>query len=282
MVGRALAERLAERWGQTVIVDNRPGGGTVVGTQAVARATADGTTLGVVISAHTINPAVRDDLPYDPLRDLAAVTRLANAHVVLVAGPGLPEGIGDLRAMIAASRAVPASAGLHYASPGQGTLTHLAGAMLAQASGAVLVHVPYPGSAPALTDLLAGRVPLMFDVWHSVRPHVEAGRLRVLGTGSEGPIPGAPPDLPRIADVIPGFAVTSVFGIVAPGGTPGAVVTATADDIRAVLMQPAMAARMRELEMEPVGSSPEDYAAFIAADIARWRDLVRAAGMRAG
>ncbi|MCX7372832.1 MAG: tripartite tricarboxylate transporter substrate binding protein [Alphaproteobacteria bacterium] len=275
--GRILAERLAARWPQPVIVDNRPGAGTIVGTQALVQAPPNGQTLAVAISAITVNPALRDDLPYDTLRDIAPVSRVANAHVALVANPAL--GARDLAAMVELARRTPG--GLSYASPGNGTLVHLAGELLARRSGAALVHVPYPGSAPALTDVLAGRVPLLFDVWHSVRPHVEAGRLMVLGTGSEGPIP-THPNLPRIADTYPGFAVTSVFGVIAPGATPPALRERIAADIRAVLAEPETAARLADLGMLAVGSTPDEYGAFIAADIARWRDVVRAAGIRAG
>jgi tripartite-type tricarboxylate transporter receptor subunit TctC len=277
LLGRLLAERLAARWQQTMIVENRAGGGTVVGTNALARAAPDGHTLGVVISAHTINPALRDDLPYDTLRDLAHVTQLTAAHVVLVASPSFPA--KDLREMVALSQAAPG--GISYASPGVGTLTHMAGELLAGVSGAKLVHVPYQGSAPALTDVLQGRVPLMFDVWHSVKPHVEAGRLRVLGTGSAEPIPGAE-GLPRIGQTYPGFTVVSMFGLVAPAGTPPAVVEQVAADTRAALLAPDMVQRIRELGMEPVGSSPAEFAAFVESEIARWRGIVRERGLRTG
>lgn len=275
--GRILAERLAQRWGQTVIVDNRPGAGTIVGTQALTQAAPDGQTLAVAISAITVNPALRDDLPYDTLRDIAPVSLAARAHVALVANPSL--GARDLAAMIELARRTPG--GLSYASPGNGTLVHLAGELLARRAGAPLVHVPYQGSAPALTDVLAGRVPLLFDVWHSVRPHVEAGRLVVLGTGSDTPIP-THPDLPRISQSFPGFVVTSTFGVIAPGATPIAVRERIAGDVRAVLADREVAARLADLGMQPVGAGPEEYGAFIAADIARWRGVVREAGIRTG
>jgi tripartite-type tricarboxylate transporter receptor subunit TctC len=275
LLGRLLAERLGALWGQTVIVENRAGGGTVVGTNAVARAAPDGYTLGIVISAHTINPALRDDLPFDPLRDLAHVTQMTAAHVVLVANAALPA--NDLRAMVALSQRTPE--GLSYASPGAGSLSHLVGELLAASSGARLVHVPYQGSAPAHTDLLANRVPLMFDVWHSVKANVEAGRLKVLGVASAEAIPGFE-RLPLIRDSYPDIAVASMFGIVAPGGTPASVVEAISADIRGVLRQPDMVSRVRELGMEPVASTPAAFTAHVTAEIARWRHIVRERGLR--
>jgi tripartite-type tricarboxylate transporter receptor subunit TctC len=277
LLGRLLAERLAGRWGQTVVVENRGGGGTVVGTNSVAKAPPDGYTLGVVISAHVVNPALRDDLPYDTLRDFAPVTQLTRAHVVLVANPSLRA--ADLPEMVDLAKRTPG--GLAYASPGIGTITHMAGELLAGVSGAELVHIPYPGSAPAHADLLSGRVPLMFDVWHSVKPHVDAGRLKVLGVASAEPIPGAEA-LPRIADTYPGFSVASLFGLVAPAGTPRAVVERIASDVRAVLSAPDMAQRVRDLGMEPVGSTPAEFGALLATEIERWRPIIRGRGIRPG
>ena len=270
VIGRLLAERLSARWGQPVIVDNRPGAGTVIGTHALVQAAPDGHTLAVAISALTINPALRTDMPFDTLRDVAPVTRLANTHIALVAN--VPSGLTSLAQALDTARSTPG--GLAYASPGNGTLTHMAGELLGRLSGAPLVHVPYPGSGPALNDVLGGRVPLMFDVWHSIQPHVLAGTLRVLGTGSSTPVPGHP-DLPRIAQTFPGFEATSVFGLIAPGATPLELRQAIAAATAASLAEPAVAARLAELGMQPMVAGPEEYAAFIVADIARWREAIR-------
>lgn len=275
VVGRLLAERLAARWGQPVLVDNRPGAGTVIGTQAMVQSAPDGHTLAIAISALTVNPAMRDDMPFDTLTDVAAVTRLANTHIALVANT--QSSITTLAEALARSAAMPG--GLAYASPGIGTLTHMAGELLSRLAGVPLTHVPYPGSGPALNDVLAGRVPLMFDVWHSIRPHVQAGTLRVLGTGSDVDIPGAP-GLPRIATSFPGFQATSVFGLVAPGATPAALRTRIAADAAASLAEPNVAARLADLGMQPAAAGPEEYAAFIVADITRWRGVLAANRLR--
>ncbi|WP_043837206.1 tripartite tricarboxylate transporter substrate binding protein [Muricoccus aerilatus] len=275
LLGRLVAERLSVLWGVPVVVENRAGGGTAVGTNVVARSAPDGHVIGLVISSHVINPALRDDLPFDALRDFAHVTQMTEAHVAFVANAALPA--DDLRGMIALSKRTPE--GLSYASPGVGSLSHLVGELLASATGANMVHIPYPGSAPAQTDLLASRVPLMFDVWHSVRSHVEAGQLKVLGLASGRPLPGWE-RLPLIRDIVPGIEAASMFGIVAPGGTPAPTVAALAAGIRTILLSGDMPERLRDLGMEPVASTPEAFTAYVAAEIARWRTVVRERGLK--
>ncbi|WP_338664841.1 tripartite tricarboxylate transporter substrate binding protein [Pararoseomonas sp. SCSIO 73927] len=271
---RVLAERLGARWGKPVVVENRAGAGTVVGTNAVAKAPPDGYTLGCVISAFTINPAMNPALPYNTLADLAPVSRVAAQPLVLVCHPALQ--VKDLAELVALSKRE--ADGLAFATPGAGTLTHLAGEMIARATGAKLVHIPYPGSAPALTDVLQGRVPLMFDIWNSVRPSVETGKLRVLGLGSRTQVEGAPPMEP-IASIVPGFDITSFFGLVAPGGTPPAIVQGIAGDVRAVMGGPDMTRRLIEFGMQLIASTPEEFGAFIRTDVERWQRVVREAGI---
>ncbi|WP_458097813.1 Bug family tripartite tricarboxylate transporter substrate binding protein [Roseomonas sp. WA12] len=271
---RVLAERIGARWGKPVIVENRAGGGTIVGTNAVAKAPPDGYTLGCVISAFTINAAMNPSLPYDTLTDLAPVSRVAAQQIVLVCHPSLQA--KDLAGLVALSKREVD--GLAFATPGAGTLTHLAGEMVARATGAKLVHIPYPGSAPALTDVLQGRVPLMFDVWNSVRPSVETGKLRVLGVGTRAPIEGAPPMEP-IANIVPDFDISSFFGLVAPAGTPPLIVQAIAADVGAAMERPDMSRRLVEFGMQPIISTPEEFGAFIRADVDRWRRTVRESGI---
>jgi tripartite-type tricarboxylate transporter receptor subunit TctC len=275
IVARFVCERLQTRWGQSVVIENRGGGGTVIGTQQVARAAPDGYTLGFVISAHTINPALRRDLPYDTLRDFAHITQVARAHVALLANNDLPA--RTLKEVVELSKRTPG--GLSVATPGVGTVMHMIMELLAVESGANLVHVPYQGGAPAVADVTSGRVPLQLDPWHSSRPQVEAGRLRVIATSSPEPIPGFA-SIPRMNQDYPGIAAYSVIGLVAPAGTPPAIVEQVQQDIRAVTFEPATATRMGEMGLEPVASTPAEFARLVESEIARWREVVRARGLQ--
>jgi tripartite-type tricarboxylate transporter receptor subunit TctC len=271
IIARFVSERLQARWRQSVVIENRGGGGTVVGTQAVARAAPDGYTLGYVISAHMVNPSLRRDLPYDTLRDFAHITQVAQAHIALLANMDLPA--RNLAEVIELSKRTPG--GLSVATPGVGTVMHMIMEMLAAESGANLVHVPYQGGAPAVADVTSGRVALQLDPWHSSRPLVEAGRLRVIATSSPQPIPGFE-TIPRMNQTVPGVAAYSVIGMVAPAGTPRAVVDQIQQDVRAVIHQPETASRLAEMGLEPVGSTPAEFTRLVETEIPRWREVVRA------
>ena len=276
VMARLIAQKLGERWGQPVVLEHKPGGGTVIGTQAVAVAPPDGHTIGIVISAHTINPSLRKDLPYDTLRDLAPLTQIGNTVLALVAIPAFPA--DDLRGLLAEAKKKPGE--LAYASLGVGTATHLSGELLKIRGGVDLLHVPYPGSAPAYKDMLGGRVPLGFVVLQSALPHVKAGRLKVIGiTGAKRS--AVYPEFPALAETLPGYVVESMFGLVAPGATPKDVVRRISADAGAVLRDPAMTARFTELGIEIVASSPEEFGAFTRAEIEKWAPVVRASGARA-
>ena len=276
VMARLIAQKLGERWGQPVVLEHKPGGGTVIGTQAVAAAPPDGHIIGVVISAYTINPSLRKDLPYDTLRDLAPLTQIGNTVLALVAIPAFPA--DDLRGLLAEAKKKPGE--LAYASLGVGTATHLSGELLKIRGGVDLLHVPYPGSAPAYKDMLGGRVPLGFVVLQSALPHVKAGRLKVIGiTGAKRS--AVYPEFPALAETLPGYVVESMFGLVAPGATPKDVVRRISADAGAVLRDPAMTARFTELGIEIVASSPEEFGAFIRAEIEKWAPVVRASGARA-
>ena len=271
IVARMVCERLQARWRQSVVIENRGGAGTIVGTQATARATPDGYTLGFVISAHTINPSLRRDLPYDTMRDFAHVTQVARAHVALLAHPDVPA--RTLREVVELSKRQ--QGGLSVATPGVGTVMHMIMELLAAESGANLVHVPYQGGAPALADVTTGRVPLMLDPWHSARPQVEAGRLRVIAASSSIPVPGAE-TIPLMNVDYPQVVAFSVIGMVAPAGTPPAIVSQVQQDVHAVVHAPEMVARMGEMGLEPVASTPAEFTRLVETEIPRWREVVRA------
>jgi tripartite-type tricarboxylate transporter receptor subunit TctC len=273
--GRLLAERLGARLGQPVVVENRPGAGTVVANAAVARAAPDGYTLAQTISAFTLNPALRPNLPYDTLRDIAPVSQLAISPIVLVAKRDFPA--DDIAQMETLARARPD--GLSYGTAGVGTLSHLAQVLLAQLAGIRMTHVPYNGFAQASVDLLQGRIDMVVDIWGGMRTHVQAGTLKVLGVAGLTPVPGAP-GLPRFADVHPGFDIASSFGLIAPGGTPGELLARVATELKTILYGPEMAPRLLDFGMAPVGSNPDEYASWVATDVARWQRVVKDAGIR--
>jgi tripartite-type tricarboxylate transporter receptor subunit TctC len=257
-----------------VIVENKPGAGTIVGSADVARSQPDGHTLGFVISAHTINPAIRKKLPYDTLKDFRGVTELAEAHVVLVANPSFPADDLDGFVKVAKACAEP----LAFASPGTGTSTHLAGELLQKVAGIKLLHVPYNGSAPALTDVLAGRVPLMFDIWHSVQQYVEGKQLKMIGVANATRIPNAP-QYPRIGEMFPGYEANSIFGVVVSGKTSDELVTRLSTDLASYIRSPAFAQKATVLGMEPIGSSGGEFDALIRKQITKWQEIAAASGI---
>lgn len=275
VIARILAQGLDARWGKPVVVENRPGAGTMIGAATVAKAPADGHTFGMVISAYTINPAIRSNMPYDTLRDLTGVTQVARANMTLVAPANAP--FNDVASLVAYARANPGK--LSYATPGPGTATHLAGEMFKRAAGVDILHVPYNGSGPALTDLLGGRVELMFDIVHSVRPHVADGKLKMLALTAAERDPSLP-DVPLLAETLPGFEVYSVIGLVAPAATPADTVAALQASVAGVMAEPGVRQRFAELGITPVASTPDDFNAFIASDIARWTAVARDADIR--
>jgi tripartite-type tricarboxylate transporter receptor subunit TctC len=271
-VARLVADAMSTKWSLPVVVENRPGAGTMVGTAEVARSQPDGYTVGLVISAHTINPAVRKKMPYDTLRDFRGVTELAEAHIVLVANPAFPANDLDGFLKVAKSSAEP----LAYASPGAGTSPHLAGELLQRVAGIKMLHVTYNGSAPALTDVLANRVPLMFDIWHSVQPTVEVGQLKVLGVANATRIPNAP-QYPRIGETFPGYEVNSIFGMVVAARTSDDIIAKLSADIVEYIRSPAFAQKSTALGLEPVGSTPAEFDALIRTQIVKWQEIASAA-----
>lgn len=272
---RLFAERLSAALATRIVVDNRPGGGTVIGTQAVARARPTEGVLGVVVSAHAINAALRSDLPYDTLDDFTHIAQLARAHIVIVAGAGFPA--DSLAAALALSRT--RDGGLSVATPGIGTVMHMTLELIARETGARLVHVPYSGAAAAVGDVAGGRVDLMIDAWVSARIGVEAGRLKAIAATGDARVPGAA-RIPLAAEAVPGVATYSMVGLVGPAGMDAAATGRLSDATRAVLHDPAFAPALREMGLEPVGSTPEEFRRFVGLEILRWRAVAADRGIR--
>lgn len=274
-VARLLADKMQAVWGQPVVTDYKPGAGTVLGTQAVAKSAPDGLTLGMAISAHMINPSLQPNLPYDTTKDLVGVSQLAQAHFGLFAHPSFePNTVAEV---IAWAKKNPGK--LSYATPGTGTGTHLAGEMLNHMAGIDMVHVPYKGSAPAQQDVIGGRVPLLFDVLFSSMPFVRDGRLKVIALSSAKRAV-ANPEIPLIAETVPGFTAMSIIGVVAPAGVPRDLLRRIGADIGQAVRSPDLSARMASFGMEPVGSTPEEYDALIRSEIDKWSRVVKTAGIK--
>jgi tripartite-type tricarboxylate transporter receptor subunit TctC len=274
---RLMADELSRRWPQRVVVENRAGGAGSVGMEAAARSEPDGHTLCIGTSGTLgINPSVQPRLPYDAERDFAPVTNIFTVPLVVVAHPSF-EG-KDLAGLIAAARARPGE--LPYASAGPATAQHMTGEMFAYRLGLKMSHVPYRGSGPAMSDLVAGNVPVMFDSLASALPHVQAGRIRPLAVTSRARVPQLP-EVPTVAEAaVPGFEAAGWSGIVAPAGTPPAILRRINADAVAVLRDPAVAARMMEMGGFPAPGTPAEFGAFIRAEIAKWREVAQAAQVR--
>lgn len=274
-VARVMGEQLQRQWKQPVVIDYKPGAGTVVGTQLVARAPADGYTLGMAISALMINPALRSDLPYDTVREVAAVSLIGQAHFGLFAHPSTL--FSTVAELIAYARSRPDA--LSYATPGTGTGTHLAGEMLAHLAGIKMLHVPYKGSAPAQVDVAGGRVPLLFDVLFSAMPMVRDGRLKVLALASPQRARSAP-EIALIAETVQGFSAMSLIGIIGPAGMPTALLDRISADLGEAVRAPAVTERMNQLGMEPVGSTHAEYARIVREEIGKWTQVVKTAQIK--
>lgn len=275
VVARIVGEAMATKWSVPVIVENKPGAGTLIGTDAVAKSAPDGYTIGVVITAYVINPAVRTQMPFDALRDLRGLTQLAEAHMVVVANPSFPA--DDIPGLVKIARAEKEP--LAYATPGPATATHMAAELLQKMVDIKMLHVPYNGSANALTDVLANRVPVMFDVWHSVQQHVREKTIKVLGVTNATRLPNAP-QYACIGETYPGYEANSMFGLVVAAKTPDAIVETLSDDLIAFIKSPAFGAKAETFGMQPVGSAPREFDRFVAAEIDKWKKIASDANIR--
>jgi tripartite-type tricarboxylate transporter receptor subunit TctC len=274
-VARIISAGLQTLWKQPVVVDYKPGAGTTLGTNIVAKSPADGYTLGMAITALTINPSLQANLPYDTKKDLVGVSQVAQAHFGLFAHPSQP--FNNMQELIAYAKKNPNA--LSYATPGTGTGTHLAGEMLANMAGIRLLHIPYKGSAPAQQDMIGGRVPLLFDVLFSSMPFVKDNRMKVIALSSPKRAVSNP-EIPLIAEAVPGFSAVSAIGLIGPAGMPPALLQKISADIGQVVRSAEVVARMQQLGMEPVGSTSDQYNAQIRQDIDKWAAIVKSAGIK--
>ncbi len=275
ILARIAAQRLSEVWSQQVIVDNRPGGGTVIGTELAAKAAPDGYTLLMVSTSHAVNPSLQPKLPYDTLRDFTPVVQLVSSPNVLVTNPSLP--VRTVQQLVALARARPAE--IAYGSGGIGTATHLGGALLCLLAKVSMTHVPYKGDAPASIDLRSGQISWMFGTILPTLPHVKSGRMRAVAVSS---VTRAPilPDVPAVAETLPGFEATSFYGIFAPTGTPSEIVGQLNAEIARFFTGAEMRDRLAREGTEAAGGSPEQFAAFFQASTTKWARVIREANIR--
>jgi tripartite-type tricarboxylate transporter receptor subunit TctC len=273
---RTLGQKLNETWGQPVIVDNKPGAGTVIGTDAVAHAAADGHTLLMMAVSFVINPSLRAKLPYAIDRDFAPVMQIASTPNVLVVNNTVPA--TDLQQLIALAKARPGQ--LAFASIGAGTPQHLAGEQLKQVAKVDLIHVPYQGGGPVVTALLAGQVAMTIVNLAEVQSYIDSGRMRMLAVATARRVEGYP-NVPTMAEAgVPGFDSTSWFGLVAPAGTPPAVIEKIHADIGRILQMPDVKASLKAQGLAIIGDSPEQFGAFMKKERDSYAQVIKAGNIQ--
>ena len=277
IVGRLIAQRLSDGFGQQVYVENRGGAGGTIGAEAAAKSPNDGYTLffsttGTLASA----PSMQPNLRYDPIKDFAPITTLANAPVVVTIAAPLPP--KTLRELIQLAKAQPGT--LKFGSAGTGHFVHIAGEMFKSAAGVDMLHVPYKGVAQALTDLLGGRIDLMFDAFAQYEPHLQSGKLRALAVANPTRLARLP-DVPTTAEAgLPEYQLASWFGLAAPAGAPREAIERVNAETRKALAMADVRESLAKLGLEPGGSTPQDYATMIADELGKWRAAVKAAGIK--
>ncbi len=277
VVGRIVGLKLGEQLGQTIVIDNRGGANNIIGTEIAARSPPDGYTLLITAGAHTINPAVYRKLPYDALRDFTPISHIANSGgLVIVVHPSF--GARTLQQLIDMARASPGK--IAYGSAGFGNSTHIAGEMFQVMAGVKLIHVPYKGAGPAVNDLLGGQIPLMFGPSPVVVPMVQAGRLRPLAfTGLKRS--SQLPDVPTVDEAgVKGYENSGWYGMYGPRGVPKAIVARLNAALVAIVKMPDTRERFAALNLEPVGSSPEQFAQFLKDDLEKYARIAKAAGIK--
>jgi tripartite-type tricarboxylate transporter receptor subunit TctC len=272
VMARVFADGLQKLWGgKPVIVEYKPGAGTMIGMDFVAKSEPDGHTIGMVVTPMVILPALRK-MPYDTLKDLAPVTMTGTSSIMIAASPKLPA--NNLREVIELAKKNPGK--LTYASPGAGSSMHLAGELLKQEAGIDMLHVPFKGGAQAYPELMAGRIDLQLDPTFGINRYVQQGRMKAIAVTSAKRDPQAP-DVPTVAETIPGFEVLSINGIVVAGKTPRPIIDRLNADFRKLLVQPAVAKRMQDFGITVVGNSPDEFGAFIKSELERWTRVAKAA-----
>ncbi len=277
IVIRIVAQRLAERLGQQILIENRAGAGSNIGTEIVAKAPKDGYTLVAATVQHVVNQFLFPVLPFDPVKDFAPVTLISKAHIVLIAHPDAP--FRSQRDLIAAAKARPGH--FSWGSAGNGSTSHLALELFKVDTGVDVVHVPYKGTQPALTDLLGGRIPVMFDGVITSLPHIKAGKVRAIAVASLVRSPLLH-DVPTMTEAgLPGFEAVGLAALMAPSGTPAEVLARLQREVAAILQVPEVRERLTAMGLEVVGNSSADFTEYLGRESAKWGKIIRDAKIRA-
>lgn len=274
VLARVVGQKLQESWGQPVVVESRPGASTLIGTTAAAKAPPDGYTLIISVSNHTTNPAMRDKMPYDTLKDFRPVSLMARTPVVVYANPQFPA--NDLTALVALAKAKPGT--VTFGSAGTGSMTHLTAELLKQSAGVDMTHVVYRGGTPALTDVISGHLNMTFATVGQALPQYRAKQVKALGISSEKRYASVP-EIPTFKEQGIDLVTTEWYGLLAPAGTPPEIVNKLNAEVRKILSQPGLGERLTAIEL--VSSTPDELDKFIRSEMIRWTPLVHQLGIKA-
>lgn len=272
---RMIGQKLTAKWGQNIVADSRPGAATIIGTEIASKATPDGYTMLMITTTFAINPGLRAKLPYDPFKDFTPVTQLNSQPNVIVVAPSFAgKSVKDL---IALAQAKPGE--LTFASPGTGSAPHLSAEMFQRAAGIRMVHVPYKGIPPAVTDVLGGRVTMLFTTTLSAAPHINSGKMRAVAITS-AKRQASMPDVPTVGESLPGYRAEAFQGMVAPAGVPQAIVNKLAAEVASIVKSPEIVQHFQANGAEAVGSTPKEFAAFLKAEMQKWNKVIKDAGIK--
>ena len=275
LTARLIGQKITEKWGQNFVVDTRPGAATIVGTEIASRALPDGYTILMITTTFAINPSLYRKLPYSPLKDFTPITQLnSQPNVVVVSSTFQASSVKELIALAKAKRGE-----LTFASPGAGSAPHLSAELFQRMAGLQMIHVPYKGIPPAVIDLVGGRVSMLFTTTISAAPHIKSGKLKALALTSAKRLPSMP-EVPTIGESLPGYRAEAFQGVVAPAGVPRAIVDKLSAEFAGIVKSREIAQRFEADGAVPVGSTPQEFAAFLKTEMSKWGKVIKDAGIQ--
>jgi len=275
IIARMIGNKLTERLGQPFVVENRSGAGGTIGTAAAVASAPDGYTIVLVSTPYAMSPALYSNLTWDPVKSLAPITQVGSSPNMLVVHPSVPA--TSVAELLQLAKARPGA--LNIATLGSGTTQHLAGELFKMMGKVDIVQIPYKGSAPGIQDLIAGQVQMMFNAMPSTLPHVKSGRLRALAITAKDRSPLVP-DLPTVAETLPGYEITTWFGVLAPTATPGSIVGRLHQEIVTILQMADIRSKLADMGVDVVAGTPEAFSAYIKAELVKWAEIIKAAGVK--